>query len=392
MGVCGACGLEHPRPGEKTCKYLKDAIQKCKDCGADESDWRLYLDTDGASRETEGKELKPPVGTLELPMTAEDMATELQKQRKEVLLLSKNFSSISLKLDRLLDHSLSGKPMPSPPVPGAGAGGVGSPPPVLGHHGPVPGAGAGGVGLPPPALSHPGPGLHSVSPADVAPTPLTSALQQLTSAIDPESARKSTGIYLKPEFYVQFKDNNVQVKDLDHKKMSFRGLIYGMCCVLKHLKSTGGDVDSYLEHLIFVSRTGQTELYQDVAFCDYNKFVTDKVIDGKSSSFIPNDSLGFSSHFHAATLNLDKQAELLAASQYNRGLGSGLRRGRRGRRGGMQRFHTNVGSEAPEDYPEENCFAWNYRKCLLQNCPKEHVCRICKQRHKAIGCPKDKAN
>lgn len=87
-----------------------------------------------------------------------------------------------------------------------------------------------------------------------------------------------------------------------------------MCCVIKHLKSVGGDFDSYLEHMTFVAKTGQSEMYQDVAFSDYNKFVTDKVIEGRATSFIPSDSLGFSSHFHAATLNLDKQAELIAAS------------------------------------------------------------------------------
>lgn len=375
MGKCGACGLDHPRPGEKTCKYLKEAIEKCKACGASEDDWRLYLDIEGASRETEKLDL-PPVTKSEFPaeMTNEDMVAEITKQRGEMDLLNKNFSAISMKLDRLLDAP-------------AGTGAT-HPHIATGKHIPT---------LPPtihpaPAMSSGGHGAGHVAPADVAPTPLSAALQQLTSAIDPDSARKSTGIYLKPEFYVQFRDSNIQVKDLDHRKMSFRDLIYGMCCVLKHLKSVSGDVDSYLEHMTFILKTGQSELYQDVAFCDYNKFVTDKVIEGKSTSFIPSDSLGFSSHFHAATLNLDKQAELLAASQYNRGSGMGSRRGRRGRRGGVQRNQNTSGSEAPDDYPEDNCFAWNYRKCFLQNCPKEHVCRICKQRHKAIGCPRDKTN
>lgn len=122
--------------------------------------------------------------------------------------------------------------------------------------------------------------------------------------------------------------------------------------------------------------------------------MTDRVVEGSSTSFIPNDSLAFSSHFHAGTLNMEKQAELLSASHYGQTSQGGFgftRRGRRGRRGGVQR-QSNIGPDTPEDYPEENCFAWNYRRCNNQNCPKEHVCRICKQRHKAIGCPKDKNN
>lgn len=68
--------------------------------------------------------------------------------------------------------------------------------------------------------------------------------------------------------------------------------------------------------MIFVAETGQNELYQDIAFADNGWFVTNKVIEGKSTSFVPSNSLGFSSHFHT-TLNMDKRTELMAASQYN---------------------------------------------------------------------------
>lgn len=51
--------------------------------------------------------------------------------------------------------------------------------------------------------------------AHVGTSPLTTALQQLTTAIDPDCANKAAGIVLRPEFYCQFKDNNVQIPNLD---------------------------------------------------------------------------------------------------------------------------------------------------------------------------------
>lgn len=134
-------------------------------------------------------------------------------------------------------------------------------------------------------------------------SPLTAILQHLTNAIDPEAASKAAGINLRPDFYVQYKDNNVQIRNLDHKKLSYRNLVYGMCCVAKHVKAVGGDLDSYLDHMIFISKTAQSELYQVVAFADY---VVDKVVTGVSTSFVPNVT-NVISHFHAAMLNLDNR-------------------------------------------------------------------------------------
>lgn len=52
MGKCNVCGLTHPRPGEKSCKYQRQAVEKCKSLRVSEEDWRLNLDEETASRET----------------------------------------------------------------------------------------------------------------------------------------------------------------------------------------------------------------------------------------------------------------------------------------------------------------------------------------------------
>lgn len=397
MGKCNACGLVHPRPGDKSCKYQKQAIEKCKSLGANEEDWRLYLDEEMAARETDIVLETAPVVKHE----SGDIMTELQQQRTDVNGLMKSVSEITGQLKKLMQVtsniatvSGAGVPVSLPGPPGPDAASLpGGAPTTLTPPTPLPKVSTSGVSTPVSSTFSSGTGMVPAA-ASLVSTPLTAALQQLTSAIDPEAATKSAGIGLRPEFYVQYKDNNVQIRNLDHKKLSYRELIYGMCCVAKHVKLSGGDLDSYLDHMTFVCKTAQSELYQDVAFADYDKFVVDRVVNGISKSFVPQDAIGFTSHFHAAMLNLDKQAELLAASHGGRGSYHNTRRGRRGRRGAGQRGSSSMSSsvEVLDDYPEDNCYWWNYRKCTLQNCPKEHVCRICRQRHKAVGCPKDKQN
>lgn len=46
MGKCGSCGYSHPHPGEKSCRFSKDAHEKCKEAGVEETRWREFLDLD----------------------------------------------------------------------------------------------------------------------------------------------------------------------------------------------------------------------------------------------------------------------------------------------------------------------------------------------------------
>lgn len=46
MGKCGSCGYSHPHPGEKSCRFSKDAQEKCREAGVEETRWKEFLDVD----------------------------------------------------------------------------------------------------------------------------------------------------------------------------------------------------------------------------------------------------------------------------------------------------------------------------------------------------------
>lgn len=45
MGKCDIFEYYHPHPGKETCRFHKDAREKARSAG-DENSWKLYLDTD----------------------------------------------------------------------------------------------------------------------------------------------------------------------------------------------------------------------------------------------------------------------------------------------------------------------------------------------------------
>lgn len=51
-GMCSGCGHEHVRPWGTYCKYVKNAIEKCKELNVSEQDFRLHIDLDAMAAET----------------------------------------------------------------------------------------------------------------------------------------------------------------------------------------------------------------------------------------------------------------------------------------------------------------------------------------------------
>lgn len=70
---------------------------------------------------------------------------------------------------------------------------------------------------------------------------------------------------------------------MDHSKLNFLELCYGMDDVLLHLLKTGGDALSYASHKLFVSSQAKSNRFIDRAFVDYDGHVVDKVIEGEST-------------------------------------------------------------------------------------------------------------
>ena len=242
-------------------------------------------------------------------------------------------------------------------------------------------------GLPPPP-----PGMHqrtslglptarpSVVTAEVS-SPLSSALEHLSQAIEPTIATSTKGILLKPEYYIQHVDQGTAIKSLDHTKLSYRDLMSGMSRVLEYLSTTGNAeaTHSYLQHMIFLTKQASAHHFVDSAYVAYDRAVVDKVVKGQSHLFTAGDTLAVASHFHVGNL---------APSVNNNKRQTGRGRGFRGRGRGSSFFDYDRESSAavPDGFPTDICFNYNYRSCSGANCSKQHVCRQCKGMHRAQGC------
>ena len=215
------------------------------------------------------------------------------------------------------------------------------------------------------------PTTPSLVPAEIVTAPLTSALQQLSLAIEPSIATSTKGIQLRPEYYIQHLDAGTPVKSLDHTKLTYHELVSGMARVLTYLHSVGGDTKGYLDHLKFVTYQAAHHSFVDAAYVGYDRYIVDKVVRGEQKVFVPSDTLGVSTHFHAGNFVQPRKPP-------TRGSWRG-----RGRRWGSEpdRGFTNM----PDGFPEDICYAFNYKSCTGK-CSKNHVCRICKGEHKAINC------
>lgn len=378
-GMCNGCGHEHVRPWGSYCKYLKRAVEKCKELHVSELDFKYHIDLDTMAADTahaleDTKAVFKPVGTTD---PTGDSSTIDQATVDKLLDITKQQRS---QIDDLIQQfkNFSTHNMVSPPA-SAGAHKSGSE--------------VNRPGLSPAPLRPSVPDPYSTTPAttlghgqsvpdhtadvphasDLVVGPLTAALSKLSDMIDPSTAIKSKGILLRPEYYVQHKANGVAIRNLDHSKMNFRDLCYGMDCILVHLLKTGGDAINYASHKLFVSTQAKSGRFVDRALVDYDRHVMDKFIEGESSSFIVGDLLGVALYFHGGN-TLPRQSE------------SKLPRSKRNRR---QKDEGEGG--VPDDFPEHICYGFNYGKCT-GTCSKQHICRICIAKHKAVGCPDRKSD
>lgn len=107
---------------------------------------------------------------------------------------------------------------------------------------------------------------------------------------------------LRPEYYAQHKCNGVPIRYLDHTKLSYKELMFGMDSILQHMLQTGGDIHGYCAHELFILGQAQGNKFLDRVYVDYDRYIIDKFIDGHSSSFTVGDMLGIAMHFHGGNL------------------------------------------------------------------------------------------
>lgn len=203
------------------------------------------------------------------------------------------------------------------------------------------------------STAHPMPG----SPASVLHSPLTPALGHLLGDAD----TSTRGIQLRPEFHVQHIMNNVPIRSINYKSLSYYELMLGMAKVAKFLYHSGGDIASYLGHMIFVARQAQLDAFVDSTFVQYDHILIDAVLDGDIPTFVAGYPLAQSMCFHSANhKNVQKNKVKWPGSKKAKG---------------------GISSEI--------CYNFNFKTC--EGCERIHACKNCKGNHRAPVCPKDKS-
>lgn len=145
-----------------------------------------------------------------------------------------------------------------------------------------------------------------------------------------------------------------------------------MVLVARNIIAQGGSVDTYLGHMEYVTRHGKNGDYNDQAYVEYDKIVIDNYVQNPSGGIKIGDTMAASYCFHDVT-------RVKPLSPVNIAMNKKKRRNK-----------PRQIDQIPEDYPSENCFFWNYKTCMANNCGRNHVCRICGQDHKAPMCPNRK--
>ena len=124
------------------------------------------------------------------------------------------------------------------------------------------------------------------APLDYVSGHLTSALQQLSLAINPTLSTTAKGLVLRREYYIQHHDEGLPVKSLDYTKLSYKELVSGMGCVLQYLVSVGGYFISYLKHYNYVTAQAARHQFSDHAFVGYDRYIVDQVVRGEAKEFV----------------------------------------------------------------------------------------------------------
>lgn len=370
-------------------------MEQAKKVGKDDA-WREFLDKD-TLKDLEKTELESlaksglhGAGTMDQQSQLDALSTRMdQLSRQFQSLMDLQTGTIQNPTVSLLNETGAGAQVSSPVIPPqtnmAPTGGLSVPTPPLSTSA---GAGVGGSQLTQgPAVGAAGgqqsgasgkhmglPSQHQANtvPASQSPVswlsdPLTSALNQLSSVMDPDALSCNAGMIFRPEYHAQHRLQNIPTKNLDHKKMSYKHLMFGMVSVARYLYSTNSSIDDYLAHMEFITRHACEGSYVDNAYSDYDRHV-DRYLRNSSAGFVMADPVAVGHSFHPAKL----------VGEGGEGRNPGRNRRKSSKRG--------QGNQVPDGYPEQNCYFWNYKVCSATNCSKN---RICDGAHKALGCPKD---
>lgn len=221
-------------------------------------------------------------------------------------------------------------PPPSLPSAYSAPTSIGLSNPMSGHYGSMSTPHYGGAPIPHAPIATT---LSATAPASYLSGPLTAALQNIV-----DSDVGPPGNHLRPEFFVSHKPEGEPLKNVSYKSMSYRKLIHGMVLVARNIVTQGGDINSYLDHMEYLTRHGKNGDYTDMAYVEYDKIVIDDYIQNPSNGIKVGDTMAASYCFHDVTRTKGPPSFSVQ---------SGKKR---------KKPKNRQSDLVPEDYPQENCW------------------------------------
>ena len=180
--------------------------------------------------------------------------------------------------------------------------------------------------------------------------------------------KKRSGHWIRPDYHIP--------QDKLYSEMSYRELIYGMCCVQNRLMIADipqWSAKEYGDHMRFIALKGLSAAFTSSALAKYEHDLTSKVMCGDLEGFQAAEHEAVYTHLGAE--NLSVVAELRA--EITKLKASSQRQGARSSQKG--------GGQGQVRCPEDICASFNFTYCGYNPCYKYHVCAVCRGNHKAKG-------
>lgn len=154
--------------------------------------------------------------------------------------------------------------------------------------------------------------------------------------------------------------------------------MYGMLCVYDNLATSGKGSHLYFKHMMFLSRHLMERNFQVQACAKYDKYIVDKVVEGKSI-FTEFDPMAAGLFLHGGAV---MKPEVTRQHQ----TGPPLRFQTQGRSNQLRDCNRdNTPYHMSDTWPTDVCFFFNTRSCYGR-CSKLHVCQYCRLNHRLADC------
>lgn len=202
--------------------------------------------------------------------------------------------------------------------------------------------------------------------------------------MDKQLSEEKKGNRYRPEYYVQGIDGGVSNKNLDHMKLSHRELVHGMVRVVQTMvRENDPLIPSYIEHMSFITSLASEGSFVNEPFLRYDRYIIDKAL--RLGANFKVDSAASSRFFHRGNTYAARNLESRQGGYQGRGRGRGNRQGNWREAEQSSSSVNQYAQQGALESSEEICEVYNTKFCYGR-CNKQHICSICRNKHKAINC------